>query len=217
MAKDAILEKLRMAVERGDSEAAEAAAKEALEAEINPVEAIEQGLAVGISHVGEQFEKRELYLPDLMLAARAMEFGMKPLIEEVQKQGLEVKYLGRVLLGTVEGDIHDIGKKLVATMLQAGGFEVIDLGFDVPTQTIVEKVKELKPDILGLSAMMTSTMLKQGEVIESLRREGLAETVKVIIGGASVSEEWAKEIGAAGYGPDAEEAVQMSRRLVGQL
>lgn len=217
MAKDAILEKLRMAVERGDSEAAEAAAKEALEAEINPVEAIEQGLAVGIRHVGEQFEKRELYLPDLMLAARAMEFGMKPLIEEVQKQGLEVKYLGRVMLVTVEGDIHDIGKKLVATMLQAGGFEVIDLGFDVSTQIIIEKVKELKPDILGLSAMMTSTMLKQGEVIEALRREGLAETVKVIIGGASVSEEWAKEISAAGYGPDAEEAVRMSRRLIGQF
>ncbi|MFX0199289.1 MAG: B12-binding domain-containing protein [Candidatus Hodarchaeota archaeon] len=216
MAKDAILEKLRMAVERGDSEAAEAVAKEALEAEINPVEAIEQGLAVGIRHVGEQFEKRELYLPDLMLAARAMEFGMKPLIEEVQKQGLEVKYLGRVLLGTVEGDIHDIGKKLVATMLQAGGFEVIDLGFDVSTQTIVEKVKELKPDILGLSAMMTSTMLRQGDVIQALRREGLTN-IKVIIGGASVSEEWAIEIGAAGYGPDAEEAVRMSRRLVGQL
>lgn len=216
MAKDAILEKLRMAVERGDSEAAEAVAKEALEAEINPVEAIEQGLAVGIRHVGEQFEKRELYLPDLMLAARAIEFGMKPLIEEVQKQGLEVKYLGRVLLGTVEGDIHDIGKKLVATMLQAGGFEVIDLGFDVSTQTIVEKVKELKPDILGLSAMMTSTMLRQGDVIQALRREGLTN-IKVIIGGASVSEEWAIEIGAAGYGPDAEEAVRMSRRLVGQL
>lgn len=216
MAKDAILEKLRMAVERGDSEAADAVAKEALEAEINPVEAIEQGLAVGIRHVGEQFEKRELYLPDLMLAARAMEFGMKPLIEEVQKQGLEVKYLGRVLLGTVEGDIHDIGKKLVATMLQAGGFEVIDLGFDVSTQTIVEKVKELKPDILGLSAMMTSTMLRQGDVIQALRREGLTN-IKVIIGGASVSEEWAIEIGAAGYGPDAEEAVRMSRRLVGQL
>jgi 5-methyltetrahydrofolate--homocysteine methyltransferase len=117
------------------------------------------------------------------------------------------------VVATVEGDIHDIGKKLVATMLQARGFEVIDLGYDVTTQTITEKVRELKPDIVGLSAMMTSTMLKQGEVIEALRKAGL-DNVKVIIGGASVSEEWAKEIGAAGYGPDAEEAVRLSEQLV---
>ena len=216
MTKDELLEKLKTAVERGDEAAAEAVAIETLEAGINPLDAVEQGLAVGIRHVGELFEKRELYLPDLMLAARAMEFGMKILVAEIEKLGLEVKYLGRVVVGTVEGDIHDIGKKLVATMLQARGFEVIDLGYDVPTQTIVEKVKELKPDILGLSAMMTSTMLKQGEVIETLRKAGLADAVKVIIGGASVSEEWAKEIGAAGYGPDAEEAVRLAQKLVGQ-
>ncbi len=117
------------------------------------------------------------------------------------------------MLGTVEGDIHDIGKKLVATMLQARGFEVIDLGYDVATSTIIEKVKEFKPDIVGLSAMMTSTMLKQGEFVQALRKEGITE-VKVIIGGASVSEEWAKEIGAAGYGPDAEEAVRLAQQLV---
>lgn len=213
MTVDELLNKLRDAVERGDEEGAEAAAKAALDANINPLDAVEKGLTPGIRYVGEKFEKRELYLPDLMLAARAMEFGMKILAEEIDKQGLEVKYEGRVLLGTVEGDIHDIGKKLVATMLQARGFEVIDLGYDVATSTIVEKVKEFKPDIVGLSAMMTSTMLKQGDVVQALRKEGITD-VKVIIGGASVSEEWAKEIGAAGYGPDAEEAVRLAQQLV---
>ena len=213
MTVDEILNKLRDAVERGDEEGAEAAAKAALDANINPLDAVEKGLTPGIRYVGEKFEKRELYLPDLMLAARAMEFGMKILAEEIEKQGLEVKYEGRIILGTVEGDIHDIGKKLVATMLQARGFEVIDLGYDVATSTIVEKVKEFKPDIVGLSAMMTSTMLKQGDVVQALRKEGITN-VKVIIGGASVSEEWAKEIGAAGYGPDAEEAVRLAQQLV---
>ncbi len=213
MTVDELLNKLRDAVERGDEEGADAAAKAALEANINPLDAVEKGLTPGIRYVGEQFEKRELYLPDLMLAARAMEFAMKILTVEIEKQGLEIKYEGRIILGTVQGDIHDIGKKLVATMLQARGFEVIDLGYDVATTTIVEKVKELKPDIVGLSAMMTSTMLKQGEVIQALRKEGITN-VKVIIGGASVSEEWAKEIGAAGYGPDAEEAVRLAQHLV---
>ncbi len=213
MTVDELLNKLRDAVERGDEEGAEAAAKAALDANINPLDAVEKGLTPGIRYVGEKFEKRELYLPDLMLAARAMEFGMKILAEEIEKQGLEVKYEGRIILGTVQGDIHDIGKKLVATMLQARGFEVIDLGYDVATSTIVEKVKEFKPDIVGLSAMMTSTMLKQGDVVQALRKEGITD-VKVIIGGASVSEEWAKEIGAAGYGPDAEEAVRLAQQLV---
>ncbi len=126
MTVDELLNKLRDAVERGDEEGAEAAAKAALDANINPLDAVEKGLTPGIRYVGEKFEKRELYLPDLMLAARAMEFGMKILAEEIEKQGLEVKYEGRIILGTVQGDIHDIGKKLVATMLQARGFEVID-------------------------------------------------------------------------------------------
>jgi methylmalonyl-CoA mutase cobalamin-binding domain/chain len=143
-----------------------------------------------------------------------MESGTEVLNKEIARRGARRKSKGKFLIGTVEGDIHSIGKNIVTTMLRASGFEVIDLGVDVPTEVFVKKVKELKPDVLGLSALMTTTMTKQREVIEALRGAGLLKGMKVIVGGSPVSEDWAREIGADACGLDAGIAVKVALDLM---
>ena len=173
MSETEIIEGLKKAVLNYDVEAAAELAKKAVDAGIDPVKAIEEGLAAGIREVGEKFGRKEIFLPELIMAAETMNSGLKVLEPEIKKRKTERKSMGKVLIGTVAGDIHDIGKTIVAAMLTANGFEVIDLGVDVPTETFVEKVKEHQPQILALSALLTTSMPMQKEVIEALEKAGL--------------------------------------------
>jgi len=182
---------------------------------IDPVEALEEGLAKPLREVGDRFETGEAFITELIASAEVMEAGSEVLNREIARRGANRKSVGRFLIGTVEGDIHSIGKNIVSTLLIASGFEVIDLGTDVPTWTFVEKVKELEPDILGLSALMTTTMVKQKEIIGALMDLGLRSGVKIIVGGAPVTEEWVTQIGADAAGYDAGNAVQKALGLMG--
>ncbi|MGC8896025.1 MAG: cobalamin B12-binding domain-containing protein [Candidatus Bathyarchaeia archaeon] len=214
MSAENVIEKLKLAVLDYNIEEAASTAKEVIKMGIDPLKAIEEGLAQGIREVGNKFANGEVFLPELIMAAETMKKALEILEPELKKKKKERKTLGKVLLGTVAGDIHSIGKTIVASMLSANGFEIYDIGEDVPAEKFVEKVKELKPDILGLSALLTTTLPEQKVVIETLKKEGLRDKVKVIVGGAPTSREWAKEIGADGYGADATEAVEVVKKLL---
>ncbi len=216
MERERILRELGEAVINFDDELARHLAREVIDLGIDPVEALEDGLAKALREVGDRFGSGEAFITELIAAAQAMEAGAEILNDEIARRGATRKSIGRFLIGTVEGDIHSIGKNIVTTMLRASGFEVVDLGIDVPTGVFVDKVRELKPDILGLSALMTTTMTKQREVIDALRKAGLKQGVKVIVGGAPVTEEWVKEIGADACGLDAGIAVQVALSLMGR-
>jgi trimethylamine corrinoid protein len=209
-----VIAELRRTVLDYDVEGAMLAAKKAVEAGVDPLRAIEEGLAQGIKEVGDKFGEGKIFLPELVMAAEAMKSALEILEPELKKKKEERKTLGKVLLGTVAGDIHSIGKSIVAAMLIANGFEVYDLGVDVPVERFVEKVKELKPHILGLSALITTTLPVQKDVIEALKKEGLREKLKVIVGGAPASKEWMEEIGADGYGANAVDAVEVAKKLL---
>lgn len=210
-----ILQKLSNSVIEGNSEAARNAVTEALKAQLDPVEAIENGLAKGLREVGRRFEAGEMFLMQLILSGEAMKTGVELLKPEILKQKKEFRGLGTFLIGTVEGDLHDIGKSIVSAMLTAEGFDVVDLGVDVPERVFVEKTKEIKPQILGLSALMTTTRTKQKDAIEALKQAGTRNAVKVMVGGATVTPEWAQEIGADAYGEDAVDAPKKARQLLG--
>jgi corrinoid protein of di/trimethylamine methyltransferase len=207
---------MRQSVIDGDPEQVERLARQALAAGIDPLEAINRGFVEGVHHVGEQFGLGEMFLPDLVMGGEAMKMAVAILEPEMRKRGSARPSLGTVVLGTVKGDIHEIGKTLVLTMLSASGFQVHDLGVDVPADRFVEEAGALNADIVGLSALLTTTMPGQRQVVEALDRHGLRPRVKVMIGGAPVSHEWAREIGADGYGEDAAAAVLVARRLVGK-
>ncbi len=211
---EALLKELANAVEAGEPEEALTLAKKAIELDMNPIDVVEKGLSPGILKVGEKFGQREMFLHDLMLGAEAMKVGMEVVLPEIRRRKLQVHYMGRVVLGTVEGDVHDIGKSLVEAILVANGFEVVDLGIDVPSETFVEKVRELNPNVLGLSALLSTTKIEQGKVIDAIRKAGLRDRVKIIIGGAAVDQAWAKEIGADAYGRDANDAVRIVKSLL---
>lgn len=209
-----IFAKLTNSLVDGDPDATFEATKEALAAGIEPMAIIKEGLIPGMNIVGEKFSCGEYFLPDLIIAADGMQKAMTLLEPELLKRQQAIESAGTVLLGTVKGDIHEIGKSLVGTMLTANGFKVHDLGVDVPTETFVAKVQEMKPDILGLSALLTTTMVMQREVIKALSEAGIRDQVKVMVGGAPVTRSWAEEIGADGYAEDAMGAVQIARQLV---
>ena len=206
---------MRQSIIDGDTDQSEMLAQQALEQGIDPLAAINAGYVPGINYVGEQFGAGQMFLPDLMLAAEAMRTAVAVLEPEMQRRGTQRQVLGRVVLGTVKGDIHEIGKSLVATMLSASGFEVYDLGVDVPFEKFVAKAREVNADIVGVSALLTTTMTGQKTVIEALDDLGLRPKVKVIVGGAPVTRSWAEEIGADGYSEDAIGAVALAKRLVG--
>ncbi|RLE54880.1 MAG: cobalamin-binding protein [Thermoprotei archaeon] len=209
-----LINKLKVAIIEGDEEEALKVTKELLERGIDPKLIIERALEPAMKIVGEKFEREEYFIPEVMLAAevfkKVMEFLKPHLGQEVGE-----KSKGRVVIGTVRGDIHELGKNLVATMLSVAGFEVIDLGVDVSPEKFIEAVEKYRPDVLGLSALMTTTMIEQKVVIEELKRRGLRDKVKVIVGGAPVTEEWAREIGADGYAANAYEAVRLVKKLLG--
>ncbi len=211
-----IFAKLTNSLVDGDPDATFEATKEALAAGIEPMAIIKEGLIPGMNIVGEKFSCGEYFLPDLIIAADGMQKAMVLLEPELLKRQQAIESAGTVLLGTVKGDIHEIGKSLVGTMLSANGFKVHDLGVDVPTETFIAKVQEMKPDILGLSALLTTTMVMQREVIKALAEAGIRDQVKVMVGGAPVTRSWAEEIGADGYAEDAMGAVQIARQLVGK-
>jgi len=214
MVHDELFIRIVQAVIDGEKERAVELAQEALHLEVPPLEAIDKGYIVGIQKVGELFEKGDFFLPELVMGAEAMQAGLAVLEPELKRRQEERERLGTAVAGTVANDIHEIGKLLVCTMLVANGFDLLDLGADVATETFIEKVRELKPDLLLLSALMTTTMPEQRSVIEALKGAGLREGVKVMVGGAAVTPAWANEIGADGYAENAIEAVEVVKGLV---
>ncbi len=208
------LEQLRQAILDGAPSLAAAAAQQALAAGVQPLAALNTACVPAMDWVGERFGCREMFLPDVLAASEAMKAAVAVLEPEMKKRGDERQTHGRVLLGTVRGDIHEIGKSLVAIMLAAGGFEVHDLGVGVAPETFAAKARELNADIVGVSALLTTTMALQRDVVQCFDREGLRPRVKVIVGGAPVSQKWAAEIGADGYGKDAMSAVVLARTLM---
>ena len=198
----------------GEPEDAESLALQAIELGIDPLEAINEGFVVGVDHVGDLFDCGDAFLPDLVMAGEAMKAAVNVLEPEMARQGTERKMLGTVVIGTIEGDIHDIGKTLVGTMLSASGFRVFDLGVDVPVMTLVERARAENADIIGVSALLTTTMVRQRDVIEALKDIGLRSTIKVMVGGAPVTRDWVEEIGADGFSEDAVGAVAVAKELL---
>ena len=209
-----LFDAMRQSIIDGDEDKAEALAQQAIAQGLDPLDAINLGFVQGINYVGDQFGAGEMFLPDLMIAAEAMKKAVAVLEPEMKKRGVQRQVLGKVVLGTVKGDIHEIGKNLVATMLSASGFEVRDLGVDVPYEKFAETAREVNADIVGVSALLTTTMTGQKNVIEALDDMGLRPKVKVMVGGAPVTRGWAEEIGADGYSEDAMGAVALAKRLV---
>jgi corrinoid protein of di/trimethylamine methyltransferase len=206
-------QKLTQALIDGEPEDAEALAREALSQGLDPLECITQGLTPGIQQVGKLFASGEYFLPELIIGADAMKAALdvlEPMLIGDQKRHV----VGRVVLGTVEGDLHEIGKTLVGTMLTANGFQVTDIGVDKTTEEFIAAIKEADADIVGASALLTTTMLQQKKLIKALKDAGLRDKVKVLIGGAPVTESYAKEIGADGYAEDAISSVDMAFRLI---
>jgi len=211
--KEAILAELENGVKDLQQEVAVEAARKALAAGVSPVEAIEDGLAKGIRAVGEKFAKKEMFVVELIYAAEIMSLAIQVLEPELKKVAARRNVVGRMVLGTVAGDIHDIGKNLVRIMLEANGFEVRDLGKDAATESFVSAAKEMGADILGASSLMTTTVEVQKEVVDALRNAGI--NAPLLVGGAAVSEEWAKEIGAH-YASDANNATVVAKQVLGK-
>jgi corrinoid protein of di/trimethylamine methyltransferase len=204
--------KLAQAVIVGEPEDAVALAKEALEQGLDPLQCINKGLTVGIRRVGELFASGEYFLPDLIIGGDAMKAALE-ILEPALLEDQERELVGRVVLGTVEGDLHEIGKTLVGTMLTANGFQVTDIGVDKSADDFIRAIQENDADMVGASALLTTTMLKQKELIEALAEAGLREKVKVMVGGAPVTQIWADEIHADGYAEDAIASVNLAMRL----
>jgi len=208
-----LLKKLAEDLYNGDAESVAALTQKALDDGLTPAEELENGLIAGMNAVGKDFRDGILFVPEVLIAARAMHAGMsvlKPLLAES-----EIPATGRLVIGTVKGDLHDIGKNLVAMMMEGAGFEVHDLGVDVPAKEFVAAVKTKQPDVVGLSALLTTTMVEMKGVIEALRQAGLRNQIKVIVGGAPVTQKYAAEIGADGYAANASTAVEKAKDLLG--
>ena len=211
-----ILENLSMAIIEGDEDKAKEYAKEVLISKMDPLKAVEQGLSKGMIILGERFEKGEVFLPDLLIAADAFNIAIGVLKPAMEAQKKQVAKLGTVLIGTVNGDVHGIGKNIVAIVLEAYGFEVVDIGVDNPSLKFIEAAEKVKADVIGLSSLMTTTMPAQKEVIDILKEMNLRKKYLVIIGGGPVTKEWADKIGADGYAESAFQAVDMIKELLSQ-
>jgi len=211
--KDRILGDLKKAMFEYNELAAVSLTEESIKEGINPIETINT-LTQSITEIGNKFEKGELWLPDLMLAAKTMQSAIVPLEEEIKKRGLKRESIGKIVIGTVFGDIHSIGKNMVLTLLVANGFEVIDLGVNIEAKTFIKAIKENSPDILAMSALLTTTAPEQERVILALKEEGIRDKIKVIVGGGPITKEFAEGIGADGYEPTAPLAVKLARSLL---
>lgn len=209
-----LFKRMAQAVIDGDDDEATVLANEALETGIDPLEAINKGFTAGMDVVGELYSTGEYFLPDLILGGEAMKAALAVLEPVLKASGQAREVEGTVVLGTVKGDIHEIGKALVGSMLSAHGFEVYDLGIDVESSEFGVKAREHTADIVALSALLTTTMLHQRDVIEHLAEAGLRDRVKVMVGGSPVTQGWADQIGADGYAEDAASAVTVAKKLM---
>ncbi len=207
-----ILKEISECLQLGDAEKVSALTKKAVEERMAPKEVLDKGLIEGMDAVGERYRNHEIFLPDMLLAAKAMYAGMDVLKPLFIEGGIPT--IGKVVIGSVQGDLHDIGKNLVRIMLKGAGFDVIDLGNDVAPERFVEAAKQENVAVVGMSALLTTTMPVMKRVVELVKEEGLDSKVKTIIGGASVSEEYAREIGADAYSYDSANAVECVRKLV---
>ena len=214
MHNDAMLNEMKRAIIEGDREKAETLAREAVSSGMDLNVAIEQGFVPGIQEVGDLWDKGEYFLPELITSAECMKAAMDILQPVLAKADMEARSLGKVVIGTIEGDIHDIGKNLVAAMLGANGFDVVDLGADVKLDRFISAARDLKADLICVSALLTTTMLRQKTLVGNLKELGLHGPVKIMVGGAPVNRKWADEIGAHGYASDAMSAVEAAKKLM---
>lgn len=209
----AILEDLAAEVIKGDAGVVKNLTEEALSQNISAEEVLNSGLVAGMNVIGERFKSNEIFIPEVLVAARAMKAGMqiiRPLLAEAN-----VEPLGKVIIGTVGGDLHDIGKNIVAMLLEGAGFEVLDLGADVTKEKFLEFAEKENPDVLGMSALLTTTMVFMKDMVQSLEESGLKDKIKVIVGGAPITQSYADEIRADGYAPDAASAVDLVKSVMG--
>ncbi len=206
-------EDLSQAVFEGDEARVVEVTKSLLDSGVDPLDVINKGLIAGMDRVGVLFKNNEMFVPEVLMSAKAMNAGVEVVKEK--QQAFDMPSLGKVVIGTVRGDLHDIGKNLVAMMMESSGFTVYNLGVDIEPAKFVEAVKEYRPDIVAMSALLTTTMMNMKETIDALKEAGLKDKVKVIIGGAPITQEFADEIGADGYAPDAASATEVCKQLVG--
>ena len=207
-----ILEELTQRVIEGKLEMVQELTRQAIANGLEPEEIINQGLIMGMNVVGVRFKAGDMFVPEVLMCARAMSGGME--LVQPLLMGKELPSAGKVLIGTVKGDLHDIGKNLVAMLLESVGFKVINLGTDISTEQFIQAIKEHNPDVLGLSALLTTTMLGMKDVIDQLVEEGMRDKIKVIIGGAPISQEFSDEIGADGFAPDGASATELCQKLL---
>ena len=211
---DTLLENIKQAVIESDAETIPVLTEKAIKEGFEPLDIIDKALVAGMQVVGEKYECGEYFLPHLIISASGMKKAMEILKPHLQSRNQEFKKTGTVVIGTVQGDIHEIGKTLVATILSANGFEVHDLGVDVSIDKFIEAVRAHNANVVGLSALLTTTMTVQRDIIEALKEHGLRDKVKVIIGGAPVNKDWAEKIGADGFADDAMRAVAVLKELL---
>jgi len=209
------LENLKRAVVEYDTEAAASWARKIVEEKVDPIKALD-ALTETIKQVGDRFGRGELWLPDLVGAADAMQAAMPIIEEELKRTGAKRETMGTVVAGTVFGDIHSIGKSMVCTLLVAGGFEVHDLGVNIKAEEFLEAIEKYQANILAMSALLTTTAAEQKKVIDTLKEKGIREKVRVMVGGGAITADFAQSIGADGYDPTAPGAVELARRLVGK-
>ncbi len=209
---DATLQNVYDEVINGNRAGVEAGVRKAMEAKLPAATILNQGLIAAMTEVGARFERQEFYVPEMLVAARAMQTGLAILKPQLVEGG--IKAVGKVVLGTVKGDLHDIGKTLVGMMLEGAGFEIVDLGTDVPPAKFAEVARSSGANIVGMSALLTTTMQNMRATVEALEDMGIRQQVKVMIGGAPVTDAYAKEIGADGYAPDASRAVALAKQLM---
>ncbi len=214
MTEAEILEKLKEAITTYDDSLAEEMAKEAVKIGMDPLKAVDEGMVKGLDVVGELYENEEIFLPELMMAARAFQAGMSILEPKILEKGAEREKKGVVVIGTVKGDIHKIGKDIVTLLLRTSGFEVHDLGEDVDLFNFIETAKKVNADAIGLSALLTSTLAGQKDVIDALEQNGLREKFIVMVGGGAVTPEWAETIGADLYAENAQVAIRKLTELL---
>lgn len=214
MSEKEVLQQLFDGVLKGDKDKTVSAAEQSLEAGLSPLEAIEGGMTPAIKEVGDRFGRMEMFLPEMVASAEAMEAGLE--ILEPHFEGDEAEKKGKVMIGTVQGDIHDIGKNIVIALLKVNGYEVIDIGRDIASTEFVDKAVDLGVDIIGLSGLLTTSLPMMRDIIQMLDDDGIREQYKVIIGGGPTSQEYADEIGADGYGETAYSAVELCSQLIGE-
>ena len=216
MSDKPIFEQLHSAIIAGDRSGLENMVDSALKEGVSPSDIIEKGMSPGMKEVGDRFARYEIYLPEMMMAAEAWEGAMSILEPKLLESGSERKKVGRVVIGTVKGDIHSIGKNIVGAMLKMNGFEVFDLGVDVTASTFVTKAEEVGADIIAASALMCTTIPQQKSIIEHIEARGARDKYRVLVGGGSTTQEWADSIGADGYGRTAGDAATLAMKVISQ-